>query len=129
MDHEFDEFKIEFEYAIKAARLELFIRIPYVVVLAFFGGLWGFIAGIATLIQWIHVLITGRRNHKLWKFTARFLHFYVRFWSYAGILTDIRPFSRSWRTVKEKGPTRMCQNCHTELPEGAVYCPECGRKV
>lgn len=89
-----DTFEARVEYVQPASRSELFIRIPYGLVLAIVGGLWGYAVELVTVIQWLHVLLTGRRNHALWKFTAAFLNFYASQWAYMSILTDTRPFTR-----------------------------------
>lgn len=82
---------VAFKFKDRASRVELLVRIPFVLILLMVGGMWGIFAEIAIMLQWFHVLLTGKRSRRLWRFIARFLNFYTRLWAYAGILTDARP--------------------------------------
>ena len=83
--------KISITYAESASRLELLVRIVLHFVYGLIAGIWGFLAAIAALVQWFHILILGKRAVSLWSFTAGYYRFICRAESYLLLLTDHRP--------------------------------------
>lgn len=80
-----------FAYEEQAGRIELFIRIIYSVVIGIVLMIYGFIAGICMLIQFLIVLILGRRSRGLSDFIQGYLEYYVHILSYTSFMTDERP--------------------------------------
>ena len=80
-----------FAYEEKAGRIELFIRIIYSFVIGIVLMIYGFIAGICMLIQFLVVLILGRRSRGLSNFIQGYLEYYVHILSYTSFMTDERP--------------------------------------
>ena len=80
-----------FAYEEQAGRIELFIRIVYSFVIGIVLMIYGFIAGICMLIQFLVVLILGRRSRGLSDFIQGYLEYYVHILSYTSFMTDERP--------------------------------------
>jgi len=80
-----------FAFEEKASRLELFIRIVYSFILGIVLMVYGFIAGIGMIIQFIVVLILGRRSQGLSDFIQSYLEYYVHILGYTSFMTDERP--------------------------------------
>ena len=80
-----------FAYEEQAGRVELFIRIIYSVFIGIVLMIYGFIAGICMLIQFLVVLILGRRSRGLSDFIQGYLEYYVHILSYTSFMTDERP--------------------------------------
>lgn len=80
-----------FAYEEQAGRIELFIRIIYSVFIGIVLMIYGFIAGICMLIQFLVVLILGRRSRGLSDFIQGYLEYYVHILSYTSFMTDERP--------------------------------------
>lgn len=80
-----------FAYEEKAGRIELFIRIIYSFIIGIVLMVYGFVAGICMLIQFIVVLILGRRTQGLSDFIQGYLEYYVHILSYTSFMTDERP--------------------------------------
>ncbi len=84
--------KLDVEYEEKASRLEaLIIRPLYGIVLSIIAGIWGTVACIVMGIQWLHILILGKRNQGMHNFVTKFFRYYVRVEGYFYLLTDARP--------------------------------------
>ncbi len=80
-----------FEYQEKSSRIELFVRIFYaipVIIILFF---YGIITGLCVGIQWIIILIIGKRSEGLSVFIKGFLDYHVHLISYFALMTDKRP--------------------------------------
>ena len=75
----------------KASRLELFIRIIYSVFIAVVLMAYSLIAQICMFVQWIVILILGRRVEGLNNIIKGFLEYNVHVISYCNFLTDKRP--------------------------------------
>ncbi|NLV27872.1 MAG: DUF4389 domain-containing protein [Methanomicrobiales archaeon] len=80
-----------FAYEEEASRIELFIRIIYSFILGIILAVYGFIAGICMLIQFVVVLILGRRSQGLSDFIQGYLEYYVHILAYTSFMTDERP--------------------------------------
>lgn len=82
--------KYEVTYADKASRLELFIRwiwaIPTMIVLCIIS----IIASIAWCIQFLHVLILGKRNKMLHDLINMYVAYHTKFCAYQCYLTEER---------------------------------------
>ncbi len=85
------ELKQLFVYEHDASRLELFIRIVYSFVVMLVLAVYGFIAEICMLIQWLVILILGRRSEGLSNFIKGYLEYYVHVIGYVAWMTDDRP--------------------------------------
>ena len=83
--------KIDIKYVEKASRLELFVRIILMFVYGIIAEIWGFFVLIAWVVQWIIILVTGKRNKGIYNFIAGFWRFWTRALSYCLMLTDERP--------------------------------------
>jgi hypothetical protein len=84
--------KIDVGYEEKASRLEaLIIRWLYAIVLGIIAEIWGIVAVLAIIGQWIVILITGKRNQGLHNFIDGFYRYYTRVYGYVMLLTDVRP--------------------------------------
>ncbi len=84
--------KIDVEYLESASRLEaLIIRWLYAIFLYIVLSIWGIAAGIVIVLQWLHVLVLGKRNKGMHDFVAGFFMFATRVTGYIYLLTDNRP--------------------------------------
>ncbi|AXV37382.1 MAG: DUF4389 domain-containing protein [Methanobacteriaceae archaeon] len=90
MDDDF-ELKELFEYEEKASRLELFVRIFYMIPVAIVLFVYSIIAGICVFIQWWIILILGERNKSLNDLIKGYLEYNVHLISYFNYMTDERP--------------------------------------
>ena len=75
----------------KASRLELFIRIVYTILIAVVLMAYGLIAQLCMFVQWIVILILGRRVKGLNDIIKGFLEYNIHVISYWNFLTDKRP--------------------------------------
>lgn len=80
-----------FDYEKKASRLELFVRIFYAIPVAIILFFYSIIAGICVSIQWIVILILGKRSESLNNFIKGYLEYNVHLLSYFSYMTDKRP--------------------------------------
>jgi|GEM_PF-913468 hypothetical protein len=88
-----DEFEFNklFEYEEKASRLELFIRIFYAIPVGIILIFYSIIAGVLVALQWIIILILGKRSEGLTVFIRGYLEYNIHLMSYFSIMTDKRP--------------------------------------
>jgi hypothetical protein len=118
-------------YVEKGSRLELLVRIVYSLILGLIAYFWAFIVGFTIIIQWFHVLITGKRNETLWRFQASFFRFYSRMFAYYSLMTDVRP-PITGRPIPlpeySRAVEAFCIACGTPKQEGKTYCTKCGAK-
>ncbi len=75
----------------KASRLELFIRIVYTIFIAIVLMVYSLIAQICMFVQWIVILILGRRVEGLNNIIKGFLEYNIHVIGYCNFLTDKRP--------------------------------------
>jgi len=85
------ETKQLFVFELEAGRLELLIRIVYWILIGIVLWIYGIITAICLIIQWIHILILGRRNESLSNFVKGYLEYYVHVMGYVYFMTDKRP--------------------------------------
>jgi hypothetical protein len=78
------------KYDEKAGRVELFIRffwaIPSVIVMM----VLGLVAEICFVLQFLHILILGKRNEFMFTWTKKYISFYTKFFSYLTLVTEER---------------------------------------
>jgi hypothetical protein len=74
-----------------AGRLELLIRIVYWILIAIVLWIYGIIACICLIIQWLHILILGYRNESLSNFIRGYLEYMIHVLPYTYFMTDKRP--------------------------------------
>ncbi len=86
-----EEKKQLFTFEREARRLELLVRIFYSIAIAIVMMVYGIIAGICLVIQWLVILILGRRNRDLSEFIRGYLEYQVHVLSYTSVMTDERP--------------------------------------
>ena len=80
-----------FVYQKKASRIELFVRIFYAIPVGIILFFYGIIASLCVAVQWIIILILGRRSEGLSDFIKGYLEYYVHLMSYFSYMTDKRP--------------------------------------
>ncbi|MDD5348516.1 MAG: DUF4389 domain-containing protein [Candidatus Omnitrophica bacterium] len=83
--------KITVKSAETASRLELFIRFIYGLVACIVIGIIGIFAYLAWFVQWLHILLLGKRNAALAKFMNAWLVAYTQLEFYTFLSTDERP--------------------------------------
>ena len=80
-----------FVFEREARRLELLIRIVYSIAIGIVLWIYGIFAAICLIIQWVIILILGRRNENLSSFIKGYLEYYVHVQPYVYWMTDTRP--------------------------------------
>jgi hypothetical protein len=82
--------KIDVTSKDRASRLELFIRIIWLIVGGIILWLYSIIAAICIIVQWFFILIMGRRNKPLNNVIKVYLYYRTKFEAYLMMLTDER---------------------------------------
>nr|WP_321351064.1 DUF4389 domain-containing protein [uncultured Methanoregula sp.] len=80
-----------FLYEHDASRLELLIRIVYWIIIGIVLWVYGIISVICLIIQWVCILILGRRIEGLSNFVKGYLEYLVHVMPYMYFMTDSRP--------------------------------------
>nr|WP_319377485.1 DUF4389 domain-containing protein [uncultured Methanoregula sp.] len=80
-----------FLYEHDASRLELLIRIVYWIIIGIVLWVYGIISAICLIIQWVCILILGRRIEGLSNFVKGYLEYLVHVMPYMYFMTDRRP--------------------------------------
>jgi len=80
-----------FVYEHDAGRLELLVRIVYWVLIGIVLWVYGFIASVCLIIQWLYILILGSRNEGLSDFAEGYLEYLFHVIDYVYIMTDNLP--------------------------------------
>ena len=75
----------------EASRSELFVRIIYSFIIAIVLGVYGIVAGICESLQWILILITGKRNESLNNVIKTYVSYSILVAKYMCLLSDERP--------------------------------------
>jgi hypothetical protein len=84
--------RLDVDYEESASRLEvLIIRPLYSIVLCIILYIWAIVACVVITIQWLHILILGKRNAGMHSFVTKFFRFCTRVTGYIYLLTDARP--------------------------------------
>ena len=74
-----------------AGRVELLVRIVYWIIIGIVLWVYGLIAIICLVIQWLVILVLGHRNRDLSDFARGYLEYLVHVMPYMYIMTDRRP--------------------------------------
>lgn len=74
----------------RASRVELFVRIVWGLVSGIVLCIYGIIAAICLVIQWLIILITGKRNIPLNNIIRGYFYYRARLEAYLLLLTDER---------------------------------------
>ncbi len=82
--------KIEVKSDPKASRLELFVRIIWAILGCIVLSIFGIIAAICMVLQWLYILITGKRSKSLAEVLKLYLFYRFRLEGYLLMLTDER---------------------------------------
>jgi hypothetical protein len=80
-----------FMYEHDASRLELLIRIVYWIIIGIVLWVYGLVSAICLIIQWIYILILGKRSEGLSNFVKGYLEYMVHVLPYMYFMTDRRP--------------------------------------
>ena len=80
-----------FTYEHDACRIELLVRIVYWILIGIVLWVYGIIACICLIVQWLHILILGRRNESLSGLIKGYLEYVVHVMPYTYFMTDKRP--------------------------------------
>jgi hypothetical protein len=80
-----------FTYEHDAGRVELLVRIIYWILIAIVLWVYGIIATICLIIQWLHILLLGRRNEALSNIVQGYLGYMIHVMPYTYFMTDRRP--------------------------------------
>jgi hypothetical protein len=81
----------EADYIEQRSRLTAFFRIILAIPLFIWAYLYGIAAGIAIVIAWFAIVLTGRYPQGLYEFVAGFTRFITRSTAYAALLCDPYP--------------------------------------
>jgi hypothetical protein len=81
----------EADYTEQRSRLTAFFRLLLAIPLAIWLYLYGIVAGVAIVIAWFAIVITGRYPQGLYDFVAGFTRFLTRFTAYTVLLCDPYP--------------------------------------
>jgi hypothetical protein len=81
----------EADYVEQRNRLTTFLRLIMLIPVAIVLYVFGIVAGIAIVIAWLAIVITGRYPQGLYSFVADFNRFLARVTAYAALLTDAYP--------------------------------------
>jgi hypothetical protein len=82
--------KIKIKSQDRASRLELFIRIVWVIVSSIVLWLFGLLACVCAVVQWFYILIAGRRHKGLNKLLKVYVLYKAKLGAYSLMLTDER---------------------------------------
>jgi len=81
----------EIKYIPKASRLELIIRFLWIIPAGIVLLVFGLIAAVCFILQWLYILFTGRRNRSLHVMIKTYTIQKYRIAVYFSLLTDERP--------------------------------------
>ena len=82
--------KIKVKSQDRASRLELFIRIVWVIVSSIVLWLFSLLACVCTVVQWLYILVTGRRHKGLSNLLKVYVLYRAKLGAYSLMLTDER---------------------------------------
>ena len=83
--------KSKITYTEKASRLELFVRIIYMIPIMIVLWIFGIIAAVVFIVEWLHILILGKRHKSLGKFLETYVTYVFKVNVYLNLVTDERP--------------------------------------
>jgi hypothetical protein len=81
----------ECDYLERRNRLSVFFRLILVIPLAIWLYLYGIFAGVAVIVAWFAIVITGRMPASLYEFVSGFTRCLTRVTAYGALLTDDYP--------------------------------------
>lgn len=79
------------DYSEKASRLELFIRVLYLIPVGIVLSILSFLLALVLPLEWLHTLILGKRNRALNDVILKYSMYFTRANTYGLLLTDQRP--------------------------------------
>lgn len=82
--------KYDVTYAEKSDRLELFIRILWMIPTLIVAGVLSFIGTIAWVLQFLHILVFAKRNKMLADWLVKYMEYVTKANSYVMLMTDER---------------------------------------
>lgn len=82
--------QIEVQSADKASRLELFIRIVWMIPTVIVLWIFSVVALICFIVHWFFILIIGKRNRSLNNIVKAYVYYVAKVHSYVCLLTDER---------------------------------------
>ena len=82
--------RLDADFVEKSKRTELLVRIFYGIVLYIVYFFWSFVASIAFVLLWLHILVLGRKHRGLWEFILGYYRYTARMGTYLMCLTDER---------------------------------------
>lgn len=80
-----------FTYEHDAGRIELLVRIVYWILIGIALWVYGIVASICLIVQWLHILILGCRNESLSNLVKGYLEYMIHVLPYTYFMTDTRP--------------------------------------
>lgn len=80
-----------FIYEHDAGRIELLVRIVYWILIGIVLWVYGIVASICLIVQWLHILILGCRNESLSNLVKEYLEYMIHVLPYTYFMTDTRP--------------------------------------
>lgn len=83
--------KSSIAYKKRASRLELLVRIVYMIPIIVVLWIFNIMAGLAVFLQVFNILIFGQRNRTLNDFVKTYVTYMFRIRTYLSLLTDERP--------------------------------------
>lgn len=86
-----DTVKVKIDSDEKASRLELIIRFIWGTICGIILGIIGIVAYAAAVIQWIHILVLGKRNTGLTNFINAYLSAMLGLQAYMYLSIEERP--------------------------------------
>ena len=79
------------KYEKKASRTELLVRLVYWIPLVIVLWILSLVGTVATIAQLVYIIVTGRRNQTLFKWTKIAVEYRLKFSTYYFLLTKERP--------------------------------------
>ena len=85
-----DTVKVDVKSADQASRIELFIRWVWMVITYIVMAIFGIVAGICLVLQWLLILVTGKRNATLTSWLKKYWTYQSEVMAYQLLITDER---------------------------------------
>jgi hypothetical protein len=82
--------KFDITYAEKSDRLELFIRILWMIPTMIVASVLSLIGSIAWGLQFLHILVFAKKNKMLYDWTVKYMEYVTKANTYALLMTDER---------------------------------------
>jgi hypothetical protein len=88
-------------------RIEAILRIPLAFLYGVIAGIWGFVAGVATVIHWFYTIVAGKRHKGIAGFTNRYITYLYTVYRYLWLTTNERAWPFGERGPSELEPVKM----------------------